>query len=552
MRHERAVSRGRAAVVAAVVSLALVLSAASADVYPSRPVRIVVPFGPGGGTDVVARLLAQTMSATLGQPFIIENRLGGGGAIGAETVRNATPDGYTLLFTSTALILNAEFERAEGRTPTATVDRFVPIAQAASDPLVVVVRSEKPWRTIQDLVADVRTRGGRLTYGSPGEGTASHVAMRALATTASSSMTHVPYRGLAPALADLIAGQIDMLATTAGSAKSHVDAGRVRALVTLAAARSGALPNTPTVIEAGLPALVVPSWLALFAPPGTPDAVQARLHDAVRRAASDPEVAGRIRDFGMRADLRVGDAFKRGVTDDARVLTALVRGTPIPLTTGPAAPVAAPPPVVAPPPAAVAPAPAVSLPPPAASAPPSTASAPPSTSPLPPAAMRATFGRYHALVIGNQAYRHLTPLKTPIADAQSVAAMLRSDYGFQDVRVLLDATRADMVRAFDALRRQLSGDDNLLIYYAGHGWLDREADRSYWLGVDAEEDTRTNWLSNADITDTLRAAPIATDVSSLFGGLRRSVLLRAEQTPQYGDLRMSGHDGGDFIFVRKR
>jgi hypothetical protein len=204
------------------------------------------------------------------------------------------------------------------------------------------------------------------------------------------------------------------------------------------------------------------------------------------------------------------------VTDDARVLTALVRGTPIPLTTGPAAPVAAPPPVVAPPPAAVAPAPAVSLPPPAASAPPSTASAPPSTSPLPPAAMRATFGRYHALVIGNQAYRHLTPLKTPIADAQSVAAMLRSDYGFQDVRVL------------------------------------READRSYWLGVDAEEDTRTNWLSNADITDTLRAAPIATDVSSLFGGLRRSVLLRAEQTPQYGDLRMSGHDGGDFIFVRKR
>jgi uncharacterized caspase-like protein len=244
---------------------------------------------------------------------------------------------------------------------------------------------------------------------------------------------------------------------------------------------------------------------------------------------------------------------------------------------------------------------------------------------LPPPAAASAFGRYHALVIGNQTYQYLARLKTPLADARAVAEMLRTEYAFQDVRLLLDATRAEMVRALDAVRRELTEDDNLLIYYAGHGWLDQEADRGYWLGVDAESDTRANWLSNADITDTLRAlrakhvlivadscysgslvrdagirsldatdlvrlarkrartvltsggaepvmdegggghsvfarafietlraAPAASDVSSLFGGLRRNVLLRAEQTPQYGDLRMSGHDGGDFIFVRRR
>ncbi|MBM4442251.1 MAG: caspase family protein, partial [Candidatus Rokubacteria bacterium] len=255
---------------------------------------------------------------------------------------------------------------------------------------------------------------------------------------------------------------------------------------------------------------------------------------------------------------------------------------------------------------------------------PAAVAAAPPPSPLPsPAIAPTAFGRYHALVIGNQAYRHLTKLKTPVADARAVAELLRRDYGFQNVRLLTDATRADMVRAFDDLRRQLTEQDNLLIYYAGHGWLDREVDRGYWLGVDAEEDTRANWLSNADITDTLRAlkakhvlivadscysgtlvrdvgirsldaadlgrlarkrartvltsggsepvmdeggaghsvfarafietlreAPRASDLTSLFGGLRRRVLLRAEQTPQYGDVRLSGHDGGDFIFLR--
>jgi len=232
-------------------------------------------------------------------------------------------------------------------------------------------------------------------------------------------------------------------------------------------------------------------------------------------------------------------------------------------------------------------------------------------------------GSYHALVIGNQAYRSLRPLQTPVADATAVADMLRRDYGFARVRLLTNATRADMVRALDDLRRRLGPGDNLLIYYAGHGWLDREADRGYWLPVDAEPDSRTNWLSNADLTDTLRALkakhvvivadscysgtltrsigvtplappdilrlaqkrartalvsgglePVAdvgggrhsvfarafldalhgnqgaTDLTSLFGVIRRQVLLGATQTPEYADIRQAGHDGGDFVFVR--
>jgi len=232
-------------------------------------------------------------------------------------------------------------------------------------------------------------------------------------------------------------------------------------------------------------------------------------------------------------------------------------------------------------------------------------------------------GAYHALVIGNQAYRHLTPLKTPAADARAVADVLRTDYRFAGVRLLVDATRAQMVEALTDMRRRLGERDNLLIYYAGHGYLDREADRGYCLAVDAQRDSPTNWVSNADITDALRAmrakhvlivadscysgtltrdlavrAPeasdlaklaqrrarsvltsgglepvtdvgggghsvfarafltalrantTATDGTSLFTGLRKQVMLSAEQTPQYGDIRLAGHDGGDFIFAR--
>ena len=246
---------------------------------------------------------------------------------------------------------------------------------------------------------------------------------------------------------------------------------------------------------------------------------------------------------------------------------------------------------------------------------------PKSAQATPPAAI---FGAYHALVIGNQAYRHLPSLATPVADARTLADLLKREYGFQNVRLLTNSTRTEMVRALDDMRNALGPIDNLLIYYAGHGWLDREADRGYWLPVDAERDTRANWLSNADLTDTLRATkakhvvivadscysgtltrnigiqplgspeimrlaqkkartvltsgglePVAdvgggghsvfakaflnalsnnsgiADLTTLFSTIRRQVLLNAEQTPQYADIRQTGHDGGDFIFVRR-
>ena len=255
---------------------------------------------------------------------------------------------------------------------------------------------------------------------------------------------------------------------------------------------------------------------------------------------------------------------------------------------------------------------------------PSIAPPPPPTESLRPPG-NLDFGRYHALIIGNQSYRHFKALATPLEDARALAAMLDQDYGFADVRLVLDATRTDMLNAFDDALRKLGPADNLLIYYAGHGVLDRGSERGYWLPVDAETDRRANWLSNADITDTLKSTrakhvmvvadscysgslvrsvnivptsdadlrrltrakartvmtsgglePVADsgggrhsvfakafldglrandgviDGAKLFAGLRRKVLLNADQTPQYADIRLAGHDGGDFLFVRKR
>lgn len=235
------------------------------------------------------------------------------------------------------------------------------------------------------------------------------------------------------------------------------------------------------------------------------------------------------------------------------------------------------------------------------------------------------FGRYHALVIGNEAYRHLPLLKTPVADAKAVADLLRLDYGFENVTLLTNATRAEIIRALDYQRRTLSENDNLLVYYAGHGYLDKDVDRGYWLPIDAETDNTANWLPNTDVTDKLRGlrakhvlviadscysgtlvrdvairslAPLdlerlaqkrartaitsgglepvsdvgggahsvfarafigalksvegVVDTTSLFGAIRRQVLLQAEQTPQYSDIRQAGHEGGDFLFVRRR
>ncbi len=175
-------TRRRAAVLAVVAALALGIFSASADDYPARPVRIIVPFPPGGSTDIVARTLASALAPAAGQPFVIENRAGAGGVIGADAAQHAAPDGYTLLFAPTTLIIATETERAAGRTPPVTMDRFAPVAQVVSDPLIVVARGNAPWRTIRDLLADPQARTGRFTYGSGGEGSSSHIAMRALTT----------------------------------------------------------------------------------------------------------------------------------------------------------------------------------------------------------------------------------------------------------------------------------------------------------------------------------------------------------------------------------
>jgi len=269
----------------ALSSLALMPWAAQAA-WPQKPVRIVVPFAPGAGTDAMGRLLAQKLGEQLGASFVVENRAGASGAIGTQHVAQSAPDGHTLLliaapFTTVAAVLpQAGYDPVRG---------FAPISMVAQGPLLWACQKDLPVANLRELIDYARSRPGRLNYGSAGAGGINHLALEGLKARTGVFITHIPYRGAGPALQDLIAGNVDMMFDGLGSSAQHIKGGRVKALMVSGAKRSPAFPDVPCSAELGLPDYNVSTWYGVWAPRGTPAEAQGRAIEEIRRACQTDE-----------------------------------------------------------------------------------------------------------------------------------------------------------------------------------------------------------------------------------------------------------------------
>jgi tripartite-type tricarboxylate transporter receptor subunit TctC len=256
-----------ALLLAATVLVALYMSAALAQDYPSRPVRVVVPFSPGGAVDGPMRVIAQELSKRLGTQVIVDNRPGAGATIGTEIVAKAAPDGYTLLLASQTNAISATLYPKLSYDP---IEDFVPISLIGREPGVLVVHPSLPVKTFQEFVAYVKERPGQVDYASSGNGSGQHLFAALLASMTGMKMNHVPYRGSGQATADLLGGQVQASIPGTAGMVGHIKAGKLRALAVTAAKRSPQLPDVPTVMESGVPGYEVYVWMGLLAPKGTP------------------------------------------------------------------------------------------------------------------------------------------------------------------------------------------------------------------------------------------------------------------------------------------
>jgi tripartite-type tricarboxylate transporter receptor subunit TctC len=264
--------------------------------YPDKAIKIVVPFSPGGGADLIARTLSSELAKDLGQPVIVENKPGGGTVIGSDLVAKSPPDGYTLLLSSIAHSVNPALAE---KLPYSTEKDFAPVAMLVRSPNVLVVRADSPYKSVKDIIDAAKAKPGKLTYASPGNGTSSHLAGALFEDLAKVRLQHIAYKGSAPALTDLLGGQTDILFGTSGSVGPFVDSGKLRALAVTSAVRSTAYPNAPTMVEAGVPGYVSEGWYGLHAPAGTPPAVIDRLNAAARKASATEFFKSKLVHEGM-------------------------------------------------------------------------------------------------------------------------------------------------------------------------------------------------------------------------------------------------------------
>jgi tripartite-type tricarboxylate transporter receptor subunit TctC len=321
----------RLSITTSLKSLALVAAAAfsfgsavAQDAYPSRAITMVVPFPPGGVADTVGRPIADAMSRALKQSVVVENRAGAGGGIGFSHVAKAKPDGYTVLMALSSVSVIPEADRILGKAPSYELNQLKPIARITADPTVLVVRSETPWKTYKDFVADMRKNPTKFNYGSSGNYGTMHVPMEQLKAAEKFSITHIPYTGAGPAVIGLLGGQVDALATGPASIVSHIKSGKVRALAHWGEGRLAALPDVPSFKELGIPAEFA-QWSGIFVPAGTPDDVVAKLRDAARQAANDEKVKQIISNSGSPIQFLDASDFQRYVDTDAKKLAEVVK-----------------------------------------------------------------------------------------------------------------------------------------------------------------------------------------------------------------------------------
>lgn len=269
---------------------------ASAQNWPARPVTMVVPFAPGGVYDTLGRVYAAALSSILGQQFVVENAPGAGGMTGATRVARADPDGYQLLFGGESP--NAQVQLMHKKPPYDGARDFAPVALVAEQPLILTVRSGIPAGNLHDFVAYAKANQAKMQYGSPGTGSGSHLTCALFNAAVQITVTHVPYRGLGPAMQDLLAGRIDYLCPTITTAMPQLQAHKIQAPAVLGAKRSAAFPDIPTAQEQGLKDFDANSWNAIFMPKATPPAIVAKLNAAVIAAMAQPEVQARLKQLG--------------------------------------------------------------------------------------------------------------------------------------------------------------------------------------------------------------------------------------------------------------
>ncbi|SNT36125.1 Tripartite-type tricarboxylate transporter, receptor component TctC [Noviherbaspirillum humi] len=290
--------------------------------WPSRPLTILVPFSAGGTVDIVARSIGQKLGAELGQNVIIENRTGAGGTIATAMLAHAHADGYTLMMTHMGLAFNDALYQKPGYD---TRRDILPVAYLGATPNVLVTSNSLPARTVDDFIRLAKAKPGALSYGSGGIGSAGHLPMAVLESTTGAQMVHVPYRGAAPAMTDLMSGQIQAMLQTIPAVMPFIQSGKVRAIATSGKTRSPALPNVPTLQEAGIKGFNYAPWYGLFAPAQTPEPVVARLHAAVNKVLADPEIAAKLGQQGLEVQPRSRAEFAEMVSQDITRWGGLIR-----------------------------------------------------------------------------------------------------------------------------------------------------------------------------------------------------------------------------------
>ncbi len=295
--------------------------------YPSKPIRVVVPFPAGGSVDTVARLVGQRLAEYLKQPVVVDNRGGAGGNVGADLVAKAAPDGYTLLITTPGLAIARSIYR---KLPFDPLSDFAPVSQLTSTYLILVVNEQVPARSVAELIALAKAQPGKLNYGSSGSGATIHLATELFKISAGIDIVHVPYKGEAPAYTALLANEVQLTVGPVSGLLPHIKAGRLRALGVSSSTRAPAMPDVPTIAEAGVPGYEFSSWFGLFAPAGTPREVIARLHTEAAKAMALPEVRDRLPAMGNEAVGSTPEQFAAKYKADIAQYAAVVKAAGVP------------------------------------------------------------------------------------------------------------------------------------------------------------------------------------------------------------------------------
>jgi tripartite-type tricarboxylate transporter receptor subunit TctC len=307
----------------AAICLALFTTVAFPQTYPNRPVRVIVPFASGGGSDTVGRVIAQALTASLGQGFVVENRTGAGGAIGAEAVAKSAPDGYTLLLGSTSEIVH--LVNVSTKVPYDPVKDFAPVSLVGSVPMALTVNEAVPASSVQDLVRLAKAQPGKLSFGSGGTGTTTHLAVELFAATAGIKMTHVPYKGSGAIIPDLLNGNLQLGMPLLPAILPQASSGKVRILAVSTAKRAPSLPNVPTLQESGVKDYDTTLWTGILAPAGTPREIIAKLNGEIVGALARFEVREALGKQGAEPIPSTPEQFAAAIKSELQTMGKLVR-----------------------------------------------------------------------------------------------------------------------------------------------------------------------------------------------------------------------------------